>query len=302
MLNIFTLANGRLFQEEIESLEELSKFQPIWVDLEAPTPEEKRFKAAVADGSWNVQKQGGLNAFLNQMNDKDRASLANDKIRLANEGARLALSQKEFAFNTGGIMPTGGGKSLCYQLPALIMDGVAIIVSPLIALMKNQVDLIRGYSEEDNIAHFLNSSLNKGQIKIVKDDLSAGKTKLLYVAPETLTKQENLDFFKGIKISFVAVDEAHCISQWGYDFRPPYLQIAEVRERLKHVPIIALTATAFAMLLEIVIYLTHRPVVEHWVIHRAFGWQRYESLTRACDSPIDTDDDVVHNKVSRDVG
>ena len=143
------------------------------------------------------------------------------------------------------IMPTGGGKSLCYQLPALIMDGVAIIVSPLIALMKNQVDLIRGYSEEDNIAHFLNSSLNKGQIKIVKDDLSAGKTKLLYVAPETLTKQENLDFFKGIKISFVAVDEAHCISEWGHDFRPEYRKLRDMITIIdKRINIIALTATA----------------------------------------------------------
>src|SRR5690348_8948716 len=110
------------------------------------------------------------------------------------------------------IMPTGGGKSLCYQLPAIISDGCAIIVSPLIALMKNQVDLVRGYSSTDNIAHFLNSSLNKGQQKAVKDDLLSGHTKLLYVAPETLTKEENVEFFKDLKISFFAVDEAHCIS------------------------------------------------------------------------------------------
>jgi ATP-dependent DNA helicase RecQ len=143
------------------------------------------------------------------------------------------------------IMPTGGGKSLCYQLPALIMDGIAIIVSPLIALMKNQVDLIRGHSDNDNIAHFLNSSLNKGQIKIVKDDISAGKTKMLYVAPETLTKQENLDFFKEIKISFVAVDEAHCISEWGHDFRPEYRKLRDMIEVIdEKLAVIALTATA----------------------------------------------------------
>jgi ATP-dependent DNA helicase RecQ len=149
------------------------------------------------------------------------------------------------AKDTFVIMPTGGGKSLCYQLPALIMDGIAIIVSPLIALMKNQVDLIRGHSDNDNIAHFLNSSLNKGQIKIVKDDISAGKTKMLYVAPETLTKQENLDFFKEIKISFVAVDEAHCISEWGHDFRPEYRKLRDMIEVIDDkLAVIALTATA----------------------------------------------------------
>jgi len=143
------------------------------------------------------------------------------------------------------IMPTGGGKSLCYQLPALMLPGCAIVVSPLIALMKNQVDLVRGYSEKDEVAHFLNSSLNKGQIKIVKEDLLSGKTKLLYVAPETLTKQENLDFFSDLNVSFFAVDEAHCISEWGHDFRPEYRRLKEMMEEINaHVPIIALTATA----------------------------------------------------------
>jgi len=143
------------------------------------------------------------------------------------------------------IMPTGGGKSLCYQLPAIISEGCAIIVSPLIALMKNQVDLVRGYSSTDNIAHFLNSTLNKGQQKVVKDDLVSGKTKMLYVAPETLTKEENVEFFKDLKVSFFAVDEAHCISEWGHDFRPEYRRLREIMEQINDkIPVIALTATA----------------------------------------------------------
>jgi ATP-dependent DNA helicase RecQ len=143
------------------------------------------------------------------------------------------------------IMPTGGGKSLCYQLPALVSEGVAIIVSPLIALMKNQVDLIRGYSSSDNIAHFLNSTLSKAQQKKVKADLTEGKTKMLYVAPETLTKQENISFFSDLQISFIAVDEAHCISEWGHDFRPEYRKLRDMIDMINpELPIIALTATA----------------------------------------------------------
>ena len=143
------------------------------------------------------------------------------------------------------IMPTGGGKSLCYQLPAIISEGCAIIVSPLIALMKNQVDLVRSYSSKDDVAHFLNSTLNKGQQKIVRDDLVTGKTKMLYVAPETLTKEENIEFFKDLKISFFAVDEAHCISEWGHDFRPEYRRLREMMELISPIaPMIALTATA----------------------------------------------------------
>ena len=143
------------------------------------------------------------------------------------------------------IKPTGGGKSLCYQLPAMISKGVAIIVSPLIALMKNQVDLVRSYSSSDDIAHFLNSTLTKKQITIVKNDLLSGKTKMLYVAPETLTKQENLDFFSDLTISFFAVDEAHCISEWGHDFRPEYRRLREMMIQINpDIPVIALTATA----------------------------------------------------------
>lgn len=146
--------------------------------------------------------------------------------------------------NSFVIMPTGAGKSLCYQLPALMKDGTAIIISPLIALMKNQVDAIRGFAKHDSIAHFLNSSLNKSQITQVKSDISAGLTKLLYIAPETLKKEETTDFLRTIKVSFVAVDEAHCISEWGHDFRPEYRRIKEMVAAIGDIPIIALTATA----------------------------------------------------------
>ena len=142
------------------------------------------------------------------------------------------------------LMPTGGGKSLCYQLPALLMDGTAIVVSPLIALMKNQVDAMRNYSDDDGVAHFLNSSLNRQAIEHVKADVVEGRTKLLYVAPETLTKAENIEFLKSVKISFFAIDEAHCISEWGHDFRPEYRLIRPLINDIGRRPIIALTATA----------------------------------------------------------
>lgn len=142
------------------------------------------------------------------------------------------------------LMPTGGGKSLCYQLPALLMEGTSIVISPLIALMKNQVDAMRNFSENDNIAHFLNSSLNKAAIDQVKEDVVSRRTRLLYVAPESLNKQENIDFLKSVKISFYAIDEAHCISEWGHDFRPEYRKIRPIINEIGYRPIIALTATA----------------------------------------------------------
>jgi ATP-dependent DNA helicase RecQ len=173
----------------------------------------------------HLQEQFGFDAF------KDNQ----DKI------IQSLLSGKD----TFVIMPTGGGKSLCYQLPAIISEGVAIIVSPLIALMKNQVDLVRSYSSRDNVAHFLNSTLSKRQIKEVHEDLLNGHTKMLYVAPETLTKQENMEFFSDLKISFFAVDEAHCISEWGHDFRPEYRRLREMMVQISpDIPMIALTATA----------------------------------------------------------
>ena len=148
------------------------------------------------------------------------------------------------------LMPTGGGKSLCYQLPSLLMDGVAIVISPLIALMKNQVDAMRNYSEEDGVAHFINSSLTRPEIQAVKEDILSGKTKLLYLAPESLHKGENIDFLKQVKISFYAIDEAHCISEWGHDFRPEYSKILSVVNNIGKAPIIALTATATPKVLQ----------------------------------------------------
>ena len=142
------------------------------------------------------------------------------------------------------LMPTGGGKSLCYQLPSLLMEGTAIVISPLIALMKNQVDAMRNFSEEDGVAHFINSSLNKSAIEQVKQDILSGQTKLLYVAPESLTKEENVEFLRQVKISFYAVDEAHCISEWGHDFRPEYRRIRPIINEIGKRPLIALTATA----------------------------------------------------------
>ena len=146
--------------------------------------------------------------------------------------------------NSFVIMPTGGGKSMCYQLPALLLEGTAIIVSPLIALMKNQVDAIRNVSDEESIAHFMNSSLSKAELQQVRNDITAGKTKMLYVAPESLTKKENIEFLTSVNVSFFAIDEAHCISEWGHDFRPEYRRLREIFEKISNVPIIALTATA----------------------------------------------------------
>ncbi len=165
-----------------------------------------------------------------------------DNFKGDQEAIITSILQKKDTFV---IMPTGGGKSICYQLPALMSEGTAIVISPLIALMKNQVDQLRAFGGTDSIAHFLNSSLNKSEITNVKEDVKNGLTKLLYVAPESLTKPENVDFLRGISISFVAVDEAHCISEWGHDFRPEYRRIRQVIDNIgENIPIIALTATA----------------------------------------------------------
>ena len=161
------------------------------------------------------------------------------------KGEQEAIIRNLMAGNdTFVLMPTGGGKSLCYQLPSLLMEGTSIVISPLIALMKNQVDAIRNVCEEDGVAHFINSSLTKTAIDQVKSDIVSGKTKLLYVAPESLTKDENVEFLRGVKISFYAVDEAHCISEWGHDFRPEYRRIRPIINEIGKAPIIALTATA----------------------------------------------------------
>ena len=161
------------------------------------------------------------------------------------KGNQEAIIQNVLAGkDTFVLMPTGGGKSLCYQLPSLLMEGTAIVISPLIALMKNQVDAMRNFSEDDGVAHFINSSLSKQAIDLVKSDILDGKTKLLYVAPESLTKEENIEFLKQLKISFYAVDEAHCISEWGHDFRPEYRRIRPIINDIGSAPLIALTATA----------------------------------------------------------
>lgn len=201
---------------------------------------EKTAKAPKATVSNGTKKKSGSGRF--DLHKALQEYFGFDKFKGTQEKAIESLLA---GHDTFVIMPTGGGKSLCYQLPAMVSEGVAIIVSPLIALMKNQVDLVRGYSSNDEVAHFLNSTLNKKEVKEVHDDLLTGKTKMLYVAPETLTKQENLEFFSDLKISFFAVDEAHCISEWGHDFRPEYRRLREMMIQINpDAPVIALTATA----------------------------------------------------------
>ncbi len=176
-----------------------------------------------------------------QLTDALKLHFGFDKFKGNQEQIMLSLLEGRDVFV---LMPTGGGKSLCYQLPSLLMPGTAIVISPLIALMKNQVDAMRNFSTDDGIAHFLNSSLNKSAIDQVKSDILAGKTKLLYVAPESLTKEENIEFLKTVTISFYAIDEAHCISEWGHDFRPEYRRIRPIINEIGAAPLIALTATA----------------------------------------------------------
>lgn len=180
-------------------------------------------------------------ADLNMLHEALKYHFGFDKFKGNQEAVIQALLEGNDIFV---LMPTGGGKSLCYQLPSLMTEGTAIVISPLIALMKNQVDAMRNFSEDDGIAHFLNSSLNKTAIDQVKSDVISGKTKLLYVAPESLTKEDNINFLKTIKISFYAVDEAHCISEWGHDFRPEYRRIRPIINEIGARPVIALTATA----------------------------------------------------------
>jgi len=178
-----------------------------------------------------------------ELTDQLRKYFGFDRFKGQQEDVIKSVLEGEDSFV---LMPTGGGKSLCYQLPAMIMEGTAIVISPLIALMKNQVDSIRSLGNDDGIANFLNSSLSRQAIQQVKEDVTAGKTKLLYVAPESLTKQENIDFLKSVKISFYAIDEAHCISEWGHDFRPEYRRIKPIIQEIGEAPVMALTATATA--------------------------------------------------------